>query len=390
VRDEWQLFVDESGDFDAPDDGARVVGGLLLHSPPSVAQKKALRDALATAVPGADYPPHAAWLNLPVGRLACTVLSRAWRETRPEAAAFREPCEAAIGALEACGGLAAGKFLDAVRRCELPDYRCATECGAMLQARRPEVFGELRALAERYREGMLALLETVAEACGKDGAFVLAAASTTEEAPEAAPSGPAAEDAYLALLQAMFERAFALLRGPAVHDVHVWAHVARRNVTLSPGVKQPLVPGLVGKIVERAAAFPLLPAEGLGDKHVRIVTAGTPAYDANVHPGVVLADCISNRLRFLLRVSRTGWQPLRRRAAHVLALPLEAVAQALANEPPLPALAAGGAGRAAVLRAFRGEPTAVDGVPAGWQRDEAQQWAEAAGKWRQTNPEDAS
>jgi hypothetical protein len=56
----WTLYIDESGDFAAPDDPVSVAGLLLRGEAPA-----GLRAALEAAVPWYPWPLHASHLNQP-------------------------------------------------------------------------------------------------------------------------------------------------------------------------------------------------------------------------------------------------------------------------------------------------------------------------------------
>ena len=63
----WQLFIDESGDFDDPGDVV-CVAGLFIPLPADDDLELYLRTRLGEAFPLTRYPQHASELDIPVSR----------------------------------------------------------------------------------------------------------------------------------------------------------------------------------------------------------------------------------------------------------------------------------------------------------------------------------
>ena len=72
-REDWLLYVDESGQFDsggaAPPTEPLVVGGFLLRGSEHPDHVLALRTEIERIFPTASWPPHASVLRVPASRV---------------------------------------------------------------------------------------------------------------------------------------------------------------------------------------------------------------------------------------------------------------------------------------------------------------------------------
>ncbi len=356
----WQVFLDESGSFDAMD--LRVVAGLAVCAPARPAQVRALREELAARVPGVPYPPHAAWHNVAAGRLAGYVLQRA-RAGEAAVDGVRGRCEPAWQALVQAD--VQPGYRRALERDRLPSWRDVRACDAWLRRRAPDAHHAIRALCRRDGREVAELLRASAGPFGAPEAFLVAAAH---------PPGreSAAPDRYLELLGVLAERLGDLLAGPRPPARRAWLTVAFRKVEV-PGATAPvpLRPALVRGVLDRVI--------GPGVDNPRFTVEGTPGFDHRVHPGVVLADWIANRTRHSLRETgpMSPWTSLAGSLARSVGLPASAPVPALPEAEPLPTLAADGPAREAIAAARRGRSYDLEGIPTRWARDQAGLWTAA-------------
>jgi hypothetical protein len=364
ARRPWQLFIDESGDFDDPTD-VHVVAGLLVPAAAHPSQAAALRELLRRGLPGIPYPPHASHLNLAVGRMAATLLATGVDEAPRDIA---ECCHAAKEALLAAPRGVAGVVREALATRRMPTFGALRSCEQWLAINRSDLHDDLRVLQARDREAMRDILARTRDAFKAPSAMVVAAV------------GHGADGAgYLALLEVLFERTLMLLRARDA-QVEVRATVATRHVPMPEVARKrtPLMPAAIGQAIHAAMSFPFLPATGLGDPRVaRIVAESPPRYEALVHPGVVLADFIANRARSAFRALDRPWVERSAHAASLLALPVDVIAQGFKAAGPLPTVAADGIARARVRAQFEGAPV-PDGRSRGWRDEQAERWIAAA------------
>ncbi|MCA9530191.1 MAG: hypothetical protein KC543_08640 [Myxococcales bacterium] len=381
----WLLFVDESGNLDEARELAVVAGVLVrLDGDPAWFEQQ-VRAAIEWAYPGVAYPPHATVLNKTTGLVASTY-RRHLRD--PSAGAPRPALRAAWDALCAAAPElpAAARVVAATRKHQEPrDWADLEECDRYLKRHHGGAYEGALGLAQQGGAGMaraLARLPTCAAADSnkpRPAAFVVAAAARdVDDAFDLGATGDrTVTDRYLSLLGAMLERTMLLLRAepPAHHEVRL--AVATRHVP-RPGLPAtPLTASDVGEVVGRVIGYPFLPAEGLGDARLRFHCDATPKYDARVHPGVVLADFVANRLRRILgqAIGSTPYSRVAENASRDISLPVEQAAAALQDAGPLPTLAADGQPRAAIRAHLEAEADAAP-LPARprWARDEASAW----------------
>lgn len=367
----WQLFVDESGDFDA--DAPTLVAGWLVRIDDSSELRAHLRRALDTAVPSLRYPQHANRANL----LATRALELArWRRRAPGAP--ERPWEAAVSPAlarlrAAATHPAVAPALERIDRGGSMDYELLRRCSDWLSACHPTEAARLRALADEERA---AVFDTLAGLPSSE-AFAIAA---YDDGGEEAPS-----DRYLALLEAMLERVLALFRH-ADARVEVRAHVLVRDVQ-APDFHRPirLRAADVVRAVRAAERFPLLvPDAGQPDPRVRIVPEVPSEFAPTAHPGLVFADWIANRALSELQPAshqRQPWHAIERSLRRRVGLVPVAPFRNDAARPLLPTVAVQGIPRRAVADAFaRGRPPLARGeCEIAWWREQANAWMARAG-----------
>ncbi|MFW5740130.1 MAG: hypothetical protein ACOC1F_07170, partial [Myxococcota bacterium] len=238
----------------------------------------------------------------------------------------------------------------------------------------PDLFGKLAAQREDQARRMNSLLACLRNLFSPSESWLIGAFDPAADA--------TSQDRYLTLLQALFVRVFALLRGQQHVVHHVKTFVARRHVQLH-GVPKPVQLRIkdVGDCVRRAETFPLRPpAPGATDEHVRIVPWRVSRYDERVCPGIVIADYAANRLRGPLS-SAPSWSELQSQATARVRVPIAAPACMDPNSV-LPAMAANGSPAAIIVDALsRTPPASIPRTSPGWTADQAKQWANAVARW---------
>jgi hypothetical protein len=365
----WTLSIDESGDFAAPD-APVCVAGVLLQEPPTPEADAILRGLLTRVDPLVRYPPHATELRLPAWWVAAWVLAPA--EVRAAHPRRRTLDAAAAWCERAAADPALASMWAALRDGRRPAYTTLATASGWMRRRAADVAADLHGLANdverRYRLASAALVERF----GAGGCLLVAASDRGD-----ATHTPTAPDRYLALLDVLFERVFALLRARPPERHVVWVVAATRRVQDAALGDRPLRAQDIGDCVRRAERFPLDAPAGPTDPWVRLLPAMPEAYDERVRPGVVLADFVANRCRGPL-ASAPWWYALQAQLTDATGLPVEAVPRCTAGAGPMPTVAASGEGRARLAETLAGAPTEPWIERAGgWDLEQAQRWARA-------------
>jgi hypothetical protein len=389
----WQLYIDESGDFDDPDDVV-CVAGLFVPLPADDDLELYLRTRLAEAFPLTRYPQHAAELDIPVSR-ALFALREPPTPAEPEGvAAVRARVAPALDALVGADdpevlALVAGwrvgarvplervRWLDLWLRGAAPDAHreLRAVCEHQEEALRTHVLGDLADLIRRYTTEVLP--PTSGNPLPARPVALVAAESSHD-----GPQTPAAR--YLALVELLLERVYAHLREPRDARHHILVRTCARELRFGDTtVDHRLDAADVVRASRRAAGFPFLPAEHLPDPRVWVSALSTEAFDPAAHPGLVLADYVANRARRALKSSPARALPLaavqesiERRLGHVdTRLPLRARPEL----GPLPTVAGGGPARRHVRTCFVGRSSSDrPHIHARWASESAQAWEIAA------------
>jgi hypothetical protein len=367
VGSQWGLFVDESGDFKEPEDGAVGAGILLRLDVPEVRVQAIDRD-LYRAVPGFPWPLHAAHINVPVmGALARTARLRFASPTdashwRPNP--FDAVATSAVETLEREDAPRVGRVLDALRRGERPDFDDLRKLDGLLKASGRAMHRKLQDYARQATAWILAVIGRLAPTSNVHllAATVLSGESIPGDAiPPGAEGDRADAERYFTLLQCLLGRTCDVLsRLPGPHEVAV--HVANRPVDSTRGRVQFDLSHLREMI--RLATPP-------GLTSVRLHAASTPDFDASVDPRIVLADFVANGARRRMRESY---------ALRTLEAQLDAVTvgPVHSGEPPLSHVAASGWAREHIEAARRDSTTPPPPPEAKrWARDQATEWAKA-------------
>ncbi len=399
VEQRWHLFLDESGDFIEGNDRVACVAGLMLRDEAPRELAANLRAMLERAAPIAQYPLHTSHANVSAWWLASWALAT---DAQRVAFARLHPSEAAllpvwlVDARSRLGDDASQRpFFDALDARLMPRYDALSAMRRGLVAKLPAVHRALEGLTAHVRQRMAAMLDLVAEVYTDRGCHLVAAAWFPQHDPDGALEG----SHYLHALSTLFERVVATLRerGPERHRVEVHAgRLELAHPTLAAGRRTVLSrPVDIGVAAREAARSPLAPAAPSPDRaSVRIVADMPAAFDANVHPGIVFADFLSNTIWRSMNVggANASWadlasclavrRPARQdRHAGDASLRFEAPLRGAADpQPHAPMVAVSGAPAEFVRAAWRGGTAPGGGfdAPTRWAREQAERWARFA------------
>lgn len=216
------------------------------------------------------------------------------------------------------------------------------------------------------------LFAALGQAFGRDKMVLVAAASRGGLLDgDSAPQVHA--DRYLKLLGVLLERVVCLLRGEgALHQVRVRVAARGLDKALQPAAGPVSIRrDHVQQCIDAALQFPWLQKERAS---VAFEALRPEEFDGGVHPGVVLADFVSNKF-FALSNSKS-WAELEAGVTRSFTLPADARCGAV--DQRLPAVAAAGETRIALVRALTGEAPARSLGSGGWEQDQAARWLAAA------------
>jgi hypothetical protein len=362
----WQLYLDESGNFEAPND-AVLVAGVLFEGRATPQVSSALRRRLEEIFVGSPYPPHAAHHNV-----ATSLLGGALAGHAPHGPASERFLRGIAGALHVARGdnPHSRTLRAAVARADRPqrvDLGALQTFDRWLRRTAPAAHTALiqerdlqRADLKRYAA------EDLPKQLGRPP-LLLAAWQ--------ANAGPLtdADARYEQLYETLVERALSFIArrdDGAQLDVHL--AVRHRTVPQEHVEKLKLAE-------EHASAFALL---ARAKRRPAIVRYKAETYHHGVAPGIVLADFAANTL-YNAPVSAASWSQLAADLQGRLGLPASAGCALLPLATALPAVAADGPAREAVRRAADGSTPAASapapslaGEPR-WAKEQAHAWIAA-------------
>lgn len=344
---DWDLFVDESGNFEDADDDATVCGLLVRAGLPGTRPPE-LRTSLQGVLPFLPWPFHARLYNRPafLGIVAARddESSKRWAEAGRHAVAWFEahsPRElaAVIGALD--GG-------------KEPQHDDVVALDDALRRSDRALYRELRALRRHVYAHFEAILTELAVLAGSDRDPAIALLATGEPRRDDGEGG--GDERYRGHLQCLLERAADVLRRRGGSH-RIWVHVLTRYV------HEPVLDRRVPMHIRHVA--PLAFAVSGGE--VRVAVASVPRYDDAVHPALVLADRAANRARPVLARDQ-ALAKVETALRQALKLPVRS------GHPSVSHVAATGS----ASRYIAGE---VDRMPSDarrWTVDQAEEWIAAA------------
>lgn len=354
----WELYIDESGDLTG--NSPSVVAGVLLRRPVS---RDRLRDAFDLVLAGPTralaYPPHATELHASSGVLA------SWYAASEDGRLDR-----VLDAMAADSSDMLRRYADVVWQGSSPPYEARAAVASWLEAREPALAEEARAESERFRFAMRELGRQLTSAADALVVGADASSSGLDEGDEG--PGPVV-DRYLSALRALLERTVLLAKRAKVSRVEV--SVAKRWVQHPGFPPVDLRVADVGHAVRDTVGYPWVShVEGFEREGLRVVVVETAAYDAHVHPGIVVADFVANQLRRELFDPTCPWSRLRSTCRRTFALPLEVAL----DRADVPTLACDGEPRAILRDGLRGHDVAdrLDGLRRSWRREQVERWLE--------------
>lgn len=358
----WQLFIDESGNFDDPDDRV-VVAGWLLCSNDGPELVGFLRDMLDRAFPLVPYPPHANRLRCVATRVAGMLMLMS-KGVDVSGRRGVDVVRRGVAALEALDDDAAREVLDEARAGRSPSWRALRNASHALWHANRSVAQRLGELHWHDMEVLRATLGSAPEGASRGLLAV-----------EGGEAGPG-EDRYLVLLETLIERALMLLREVTVRR-RVWAQVLGRSLDVVAGVtrREHLRRRHVDQAIERAQRFSHLATPPGGVPVVQVIATAPLGFDERTHPGTVIADILSNAGRYQLGHC-SSLERLEEAMLRHVGVPLVSVCRSLSRQ--MPALAGSGGARRAIEQAFAGPEAATTLSGEGVVVEQANRWIEAA------------
>lgn len=376
-REDWVLYVDESGDTSDPND-LHVVAGLLLRSNDPTTLDGPLRRAIARIYPLWPWPPHAAHLNLPASRVAAAMRGSGGSGDR--AAELRQLAQPLVDRVVGSQDAAAVAFVEAVRAWSAGGalaWGPLRRGNAWLRARARGTFDRLERECVQQERQVQRLLSGIGAT--SPGAAVVLAVSPRRSADVdgTTPGKRIQRDRYVRALEVLLARVSWLLAGASPTARLL---VATRGVGVA-GVRRrrfDLTPAFVADIARSGLSGVRTP-----DGPTRLEPVGSPnRYDADVAPGIVLADWIANRAHRGLRSPHK--EPLQSLVSHgALGLreaPLPVLFAPLRGGNRLPTLGVDGPSRDLIRRAMQGGSVDVSGLDS-WVRGVTEPWVRAAAEW---------
>lgn len=361
----WQLYLDESGNFERPKE-AILIAGVLFEGRATPQSSDPVKRRLEEIFVGNAYPPHAAHHNVASSLLCGMLVDR--KPEGPAAERFLRGTERALvvarGFEEAARRLRSALTRDDVHRQDLSALRTFDD---WLGRADPDAHKTLVEERDRQRGDLARYAATdLARHLGRPP-FVVAAW-------QAEAGGIVSADArYERLYEILLERALSFIAradDSARLDVHLGARSLVEPQRLAPGLN---------RAEGRAAAFPLVTRAKSPPIVVRYKSS---RYGQGVHPGIVLADFASNTLRRALYWG-TPWERAATDVRDRLGLPIAAASALLPLASALPAIASDGPSRDAIRRAaedIKSAPPLEGAAPPTeprWARDQAQAWIAA-------------
>lgn len=364
------MFVDESGSFQ--DDDPSLLTGLLLERCPDALAAR-LRRRLIDIWGSGPWPPHACDLRFPAARVLYGLYER--RDDMPEG---RLMTEARSSIRELAASLAAGRMGARVAEITAGSFPTWQDCqqADILLARHPR-YGLLRKVAEDQERAMGKL---IADLCAQAGGTVVAVEADREAAGEAPAGLKLRDDPYVRALKVMARRV-ARLAGRQPVEWHVLSRGVEVGGLGRVQMQGHFVNGILSAAAQATGGRAIMEA---GHTTLRYRDSAETAQ--KVHPALVIADWLANRLR--MRVTQHGGTYAALEAVCAGCVPqaglLRRVPVDAALLGALPSVAAAGEPDNAIEQAFAGTPAAAltgASSPTGWQWEQAKVWADAAGRW---------
>jgi hypothetical protein len=360
----WQLFVDETGDFSSTRELA--IAGVLFEGYASPQLSISLRAVIERVFVGVPYPPHAAHHNRPsallwgplrgvaplpsesrFARRTSTAANLARRSTAKEAVEFRNAVKQAVS----------------LRKVDVDTLSCFDQ---WLRRAAAADYAELNAEAEQHRADLVDFL---------DGPFATQLGSRTAalagawmpELPQGHSRSRNGDNEYVELYETLLERVLAFVASRE-GESQLWVHAAPRG-WIPPASGKTRLSGAQ----TRAVAHPILRT---ASRVPAVICVPPRDYDDGVHPGVVIADFVANRLSSRVLAPTKRWADVLAAAKTSLGMRASALCNVVKRPSVLPAISATGITRDAVRLATAAAGTPPFSGPL-WAREQAAAWIEA-------------
>lgn len=374
---DWDVYIDETGNFSRPDERVLVCGILLGREQASLHEEDAAA-IFRSAYPGIPVPHHAADMGKVAGLLA------AWNAANRPKAASHSSFALLAQALDELNtsdqerGAKLAAYRASFLRREMPSSKAVHAVDAILRAQCASgirtalqvVEAEARAYAQEVRCGFQRLAPRLGI-----GPWVVAAGEgcTREAVPSAAvePREAHYQDRYLWLLERLAERVLMLLRRRDGDARSVNFHVSYRMLDAGGGRTAVLTTRHVKATLQKAAGL----AWPLGHVGPRPSLSELTHYEAGAPAWFGIADFAASRVLQQLKLSRY-WPDVVSLVLKTTSLRPELLCSTLNRT--CPAIASSGLAREAIEQACAGQHEAARGVLAGeqvrWAKAQATVW----------------
>ena len=355
---QWQIFLDESGEFSK--NQTTWLAGWAVQGPATPSQDKKLRAALQSAYPGVPWPMHATRENQPISH----ALYRLAKVPAPPHIEAR--CAPAVTALTGSSSPIARAFVAAAHaaaagfgkggRVEI-DRDISDAATLWLQEQDPGALELLWRIQKRQHSEMLEVLRSLAIGTHGARAFALVVESDPADADHLGPTR------WREAFEILLSRATDLIRASDGPGDQILVRAAAYD-----GVRNRHLGAISGKL-HTAPWFPTTAP------CVVFPTKPQP-YAEQTLAGVVVADYLANRIG---RHLHGGLGLVAARVSRELGLPLVRVPTSAPRAPELPACAATGASHRALVAARHGSAATIElrtGREA-WKVDQALAWMHA-------------
>jgi hypothetical protein len=358
----WTLFVDETGHFDDGDRGA--VAGLLVRMEVTQGTVDRWRRRLGVTFPLVTYPMHSTDLRIPATYVAAA-LRVGSHPSEPEQELVNV-CARAVAAVKAATDTEIIAFRESVARGRKIVRKQLERCTEWLSLQRIRL-RPIMDLEARHREDLANhTIAPLVRSLGPGGCCLIGAGRGYSTSYGEDDGAVAFTDGYLLRLAILFERVTGLLSFLPQEPHRVTVHVLERDIENRRYV-------LGQADVEEAVrvggqnALPLRP-------DVTFDVRPIVPYDADVHPGLVFADFISNTMLGSLSQTYT-WRSVQDHAANALRLPI--TLDRLRCVIPLPSIAAEGTAQNCIRTQATGNAVTPAGWLAPWAHEQMRRWLEA-------------
>ncbi len=288
---EWSYFVDESGDFSNADDGV-IAGGLLMRQGVADTLEPMLLTTLRECIPHLPWPHHHAYVKFPVVHALGALATRASDPVAKVHPGLVDWAPRARDALKRAGVPGIDDFVLGLQFGRYPPHGKLSAVDKRLQRLEPVVYERLRNFGiGQSRVWIKAILGDLGAKLGAPESgtglamvqLVAAAEAPLGRCHDARlggrdPGYRRYEDVLLSALQRVAD-----LLGRSGEEQLVNLHVLTRHGPAGADVDLPYLRALARRVVCQPG--------------VELRARSAPAFDANVHPVLVLVDYLCMNLR---------------------------------------------------------------------------------------------